>query len=1114
MNKNFTRIALFALFALFVLSSILLNAQGITTAAITGEVVEDNGEPLVGATVVAVHVPSGTQYGTITNSSGRFTLPNMRVGGPYNLKISYIGFQEFIERGIQLNLGQTQQVTAKLREGVELSGVEIIASQDGVLNSEKTGASMNLTSEKINELPTISRNIGDFTRLTPQSNGASFAGRDERFNNYTIDGNIYNNNFGLGSGQFAGSNPISLDAIEEIQVNLAPYDVRQGGFTGANVNAITRSGTNSFTGSAYFYTRNENLIGTQIGNEKLNAADAYTRIYGARLGGPIWKDRLFFFVNVEQEEASNPGLQKLASRTGLEPDGLLVSRVPAERLDFVQTQMRELYDYEAGGYENYGFSNEGLRINARLDFNINKNHKLMLRYNRFTSFRDVEVNGNSLRYNPSALRFRNTNRYGIEAINFRNSHYTVDNNVTSYVAEINSRIGSKSANSLNIGFTRIEDPIRNIPGEQAFPFIEVFEYEGATPLYYMTLGNELFSVGNLLENSVFNITDNFSYFAGKHTITAGFNYEQMEFANAFNPVINGLYRYDSYDDFVASVINKDATVLPSLFLQGYSFEGPDDIPTDDTQFGQLGFYIQDEFQPNPNFRLTAGLRLDLPFYPGELPRNERLEELELNFLNPVAFDSRIIEPKVNALPSVQPLWSPRIGFNWDVIGDASLQVRGGTGLFSGRIPFVWISNQVNNNGVTRGGFGLTPAQWGQNGNPAWQGFQPDVAFYRPNTENLEAQVSQNLAVTDPQFRFPQVWRTNIAVDKKFGPGWVATLEGIYSKDYNSPIAVNLNTNYQNRERVAGPYPFPYWTSGNDYYQDSRFRDIIMLTNTDRGYYASVTAQLQRDFGNGLYASLAYTRSTVRDFGLEGGSQAASLWPFSVVDDRNNPELGFSRFDRPNRFVGVLTYSTAKLVPRFPTTISVFYEGGNQISDDFDGTGRFSYSYSGNFGDGADRLMYIPVSAEDANLIDLEDRDGNVILTAQQQWTILDNYIKQDDYLSDNRGKVAERYGAIQPWLHRFDLKFVQDFVITNNHKLQFTFDILNFSNLLNSEWGVAQTRVQRNLLSFAGVDEENNAQFTINTIPGTSDFPTESYRKIIDLDQTWRGQVGIRYLFK
>jgi hypothetical protein len=1117
-------IAVIAAFFL-VLGSNAVFSQGVTTSAIEGTVLNITNEPLSNANVVAVHTPSGTRYGAVSRADGRFNLPNLRTGGPYEITVSYVGYQSDQVSNIYLALGETRSLVFFLIEvGVSLEEVVIAGMRDRVFDAGRTGATTNLDTETINMMPTISRSINDFTRLNPQSNGSSFAGRDNRFNNYTIDGNIYNNNFGLGSGQFAGTNPISVEAIEEIQVNIAPYDVRAGGFTGANVNAITKSGTNEFRGSAYGYYRNESFLGTKIGEQELTAAEAFTRTIGASVGGPIIRDRLFFFVSVEQEAASNPGDQRLATRPGLPPDGQNVTRVPADRMDFVRDRMNSIYSYETGPYEGYDFGDEGLRLNFRLDFNISQNHRLAVRLNHYDAFRDITINGNSVR---NVTRYSNTNRFGNDALTFRNANYSNDNVVTSFMAELNSVIGNRFANSLNIGYTSLTDPKRGVPGGQVFPFVEVLEWDGnhpgqytpegtivqGTPRYYFALGNELFTVGNLLANDVFNITNNFSAFLGRHTITAGFNFEYQMFENAFNPNAHTFYRFNSYQNFLDVVINRLPDARPDGFAFSYSYQGPDDLPMDETAFAQAGVYFQDKFQVNPDFVVTAGLRVDVPFFPIDLPSNPRLDAMNVRFTNPRT--GAQVVPDVGTLPSGKPLFSPRIAFNYDVFGDNTLQLRGGTGFFSGRIPFVWISNQVSANGVTRGfdgwdryrlvGGEWVENKWGEGGRPAWNGFQADPAYYKPDPSQLQAQVSRDINLTDLDFKFPQVWRTNLAADYRLPNGIIATLEGIYNQDYNSPLAININL-AQPAGRFGGADPRPYFTS---YTQNNDFNEVMLLTNINEGYYASLTAQLQKDFENGVYASIAYTRSVSKDYGLIGGSQAASLWPQVVKEDRNNPEMGYSRFDQPNRIVSYVSYNTRKLTRRLPTSIALFYSGGE--------AGRFSYTYAGNFGDRASRLMYIPNSANEITLLPVTI--AGTAYSPEQQWNILNNFIEQDDYLSQNRGQVAERNGALLPWLHRFDLRITQDIAFTNlpnRHKLQITFDVLNFGNMLNSEWGVQQTAWIQSPLTYAGRDANTNLPtYRLTRVPGgpAGEIPQETYRSIISLNQTWSAQIGVRYMF-
>jgi hypothetical protein len=1143
-----TKITLFML-GLVLCLGIGLNSygQGVTTAAIEGTVLTINNEPLADANIVAIHTPSGTRYGASTRSDGRFNLPNLRVGGPYTVTVTYVGYEQDQITDLRLALGETRSLIFYMLEtGTTLDEVIVTARLDPIMNADRTGAATNVNSQTMQQMPTISRTIEDFTRLSPLSNGSSFAGRDNRFNNYTVDGNIYNNNFGLGSGQFAASNPISMDAIEEIQINIAPFDVRQGGFTGANVNAITKSGTNQFRGSVYSFLRNENMIGRRIGEDRINVDDALTNIQGASIGGPIINDRLFFFVSVEQEESSVPGDSRLAARPGL--SGPNVTRVPATVMDFVKDEMNSIYGYDTGPYENYPFANEALRLNFRLDFNINPNHRASVRYNRYSAFRDITINGNSVR---NVTRYGTTNRFGMEALTFRNANYSSDNNVNSFVAELNSVFGTRFANNLNIGYTYIEDPKRNVPNGQTFPFVEVLEWNGpkpgdvddegnplslGTPQYYFALGNELFTVGNLLQNDIFNITNNFSMFMGRHTLTAGLNLEYMTFGNAFNPNANTFYRFNSYQNFLDVVINRVPGATPDGFAASYSYAGPGDLPLDETAFGQFGIYFQDKIDVNRNLVVTAGLRLDFPFFPVDFPNNPRLDEIfqdpNEHFVDPSNLDRRIV-PDVSQLPSVKPLVSPRLSFNYDVFGDNTLRLRGGSGFFSGRIPFVWISNQVSANGVTRGFMGwdkytLVEVRedgevvdrfwrentWGTGGRPQWQGFSDDPSTYKPSGDQLQAQVSRDINITDPDFKFPQVWRTNIAADYRLPLDIIGTLEAIYSKDFNSPLAQNINLT-QPAGNFSGVDTRPYYTS---YASNTRFNEVMMLTNTNLGYYWSVTAQLQKDFGAGVFGSFAYTRGVSRDYGLIGGSQAASLWPNVVREDRNNPEMGYSRFDQPNRIVSFVTFNTSALSARNTSTFSLYYTGGEG--------GRYSYVYAGDFGDRAGRLMYIPRNASEINLVPATV--AGQPLTPEQQWQILDGFIEQDAYLSANRGSIAERNGALLPWVHRFDFRFTQDIMLTNlpdRHKIQITFDILNFGNMINSEWGIENTIWQSAPLTYRGRNAETNeptysinVPSGLNSLPGTGPelsaaFEENSYRRLVNINQTWKLQVGLRYIF-
>ncbi len=1073
---------------LLLFMGVALNAQ-ITSSSVDGRVLDTDGVELIGATVIATHTPSGSQYGATTNENGYYSIRGMRVGGPYRIEVSYIGYDNAVKDDIFLNLGTVGVVNFTVNDGsVTLEELTVIASKNSEFAEDKTGASLNITSERITSLPTINRSINDFTRLTPQANGTSFAGTNSRFNNYTIDGNIYNNNFGLGSGQFAGGNPISIDAIEAVSVNLAPYDVRYSGFTGAAVNAVTKSGTNDFRGSAYYLLRNDQMQGNKAGDLSVDRGNSQNETFGATIGGPIIKNKLFFFAAYEKETEAVPSFLKRAAREGETPDGLIISRVPLSEANFVRESIQNLYGYDVGAPDGYEFASEQERINVRLDFNISQKHKLTARYNNYTSFADIPTNGNSIRY--ISTRYRNTNRFGVESINFRNNNYTNDRRVTSYVAELNSILNESVSNQLNVGFTRIADPKRGIPGEQDFPMIEVLEPDASgNLLYYMSMGNELFTVGNKLENSVFNITNNTTFYKGKHTITAGVNFEYMTFINAFNPVFNGFYRYNSYNDFVEAVINRNPNVYPAAFAKGYALDGTNNLPVDETKFGQLGIYGQDEIQVNDRLKVTAGLRIDLPFYPIDIPQNELLNDLDKEFTDG---EGNTFTPDVAAFPKLNPLFSPRLGFNYDLNGDRSTVIRGGSGIFSGRIPFVWLSNQVNGSGVIRGGLGFEGQEVIDNNII----FNPDITAYNP--ENPESALSNELNLTDRNFTLPQVWRTNIGLDQKLPLGINATVEFMYNRDVSTPVAYNPVLR-EGDGVFTGPDQRPYWTS--NYSNDEDFRNIFLLTNAqEKADYYSITLQLSKQFTNGLFTSLAYTHSRARDLDAAGGSQAISLWTNTVQVDRNNPELGFANFDQPHNVVGNLAYVNGG------TTIGIFYNGSN--------AGRFSYTYSGNFGDASNRLIYVPNNASELTF--QEFSVAGRVITAQEQAQILDAYIDQDEYLSSRRGQLAERNGALATWVNRFDARLAQDirFTKTDRNRLQFTLDFLNIGNMFNSNWGVPDVAWQRNLLNYRGLGDNGEPVYRVNTIGGTTNFPTETFRKSTNvLGNAWRLQMGVKYIF-
>ena len=833
------------------------------------------------------------------------------------------------------------------------------------------------------------------------------------------------------------------------------------------------------------------MTGDKSFEERLNKGDSENKITGFRLGGPIIKDKLFFFVNYEQEDQLAPGNNKRALRDGESPDPTRnIIRVPYEQAKFVQEKLQELYGYDTGDFENYPFSNNSKRFNARLDWNVSDKHKVFVRFNNYKQFRNVQSNNNSLSYLPSSVNITGS-RNGTEGLNFLNATYTNNIRVRSLTGELSSILSNRISNQFSVGYSSVEDPRRGVPGGQAFPFIDVLEPDTDGQLkYYFSVGNELFTVGNVVSNNTFNMTNNTNIIWGNHNITAGVNFEYMTFENAFNPMFNGYYRYSSYDDFVKAVIERDATVQPYAFAQGYSYGDPGVPPVDATRFAQLSVYGQDEFRPMSNLKLTFGLRADMPFYPISLPENEKLLQYELTDPR----DGSTVIPDVSQLPKAKLVLSPRFGFNYDVFDDRSMQIRGGSGIFLGRIPFVYISNQVNRNGVTRGGYGLAGNDFDSSPRP----FNPDVNAYRPDPSTLEAQVSNEINLTDKNFSLPKIWRSTLALDKTLPGGFVGTIEGIFSMDLKQVTAENLVLP-DPQGHFEGPDPRPYYTSSTT---SSTFNNVYMLRNAQKnGYYYSLTFQLNKRFWKGLNGNVAYTHSRAKDYGFGGGSQAAEIWAGTVRENRNNPELGYSNTHYPHRLMGWLSYKTGN------TTVSLFYDGGQ---------GTYSYTYQGNFGDGANRLFYIPNNASELRFEEFTVDD--VVYTPAKQAELLDAFIDQDAYLKGRRGQYAERNAAKYPWNHRFDFRMVHDFHITTfkdtKHRLQLSLDVLNIGNLFNSNWGGYKTTDFAQVLSYRSVDAASQEPiYRIRLANGTNEPPTETFRNNVSLSNTWRAQVGIRYIF-
>jgi hypothetical protein len=1080
-------------------------SQGVSTSSMTGRVVDNGGETLPGANVVATHVPSGTRYGAVTNIEGRYTIPGMRVGGPYTVTVSFVGFETQSIENVFLSLGVAGNVNVTLREdGQDLTEVLVTGDRSSVFSSERTGATTSIGNETINRLPTIARNINDFTRLTPQASGNSFAGQDGRLNNITVDGSYFNNSFGLGSGSNPGGrtgvSPISLDAIDQISVNVAPYDVRQGNFTGAGVNTVTRSGTNEFKGSAYYFWRGSDNVGTQAGSNTFNPGEFKYRQVGFRLGGPIIKNKLFFFTSFEDDKNTQPGTTWRAN-TGNQPITGNTTRVLASDLTNLSNFLRNNFGYETGPFQDYDHETVSRKFLAKLDYNISDKSKLSVRYNHLDSSTDVLLS------NSSSLGFGNRNLRP-DALNFQNSNYKIFENIRSIVGELNTRINTNLTNNLIIGYT-YQDESRGSRGE-IFPMVDILN-NGAT---YTTIGFEPFTPNNELRYKTFQFQDNVQLFLGKHTITGGVSFERYQSENVFFPGSQSSYVYNSLEDFYtdanAFLSGEPAETPPSvrIFQVRYSNIPGQEKPIQPLKVNYGGIYAQDEFQVNKDLLVTAGLRIDVPFFENTGFRNQEVEGF--NFTNPAR---ETVKFRTDRLPGANVLWSPRVGFNYDLSdGARTTQVRGGSGIFTGRPAYVWISNQIGNNGILTGFERLD--------NTTARPFNPNPNAYKPTSVNGSPANNYELALTEENFKFPQVWRTNIAIDHRLPGGVIATGEFIYNKDVNGVNYYNANLDLPNAQ-FAGPDPRPRWIPDSRPTSDpardpftnrinNKIDNAVVLSNQAIGNSWVASLSLEKPFANGLYLKGFYSYGESRNT-VDPGSIAFGSWNGNQhAGDPNNPGVGFSSNFMGHRVALAMNYST-DLFEFGTTSFSLFWEGRT--------IGNASYTYGGDMnGDGgtANDLIFIHSNLSEMNF--QQYTASGVTFTSTQQAAAWEAFINQDKYLSANRGRVAERGGVIMPMVYRADFSASQTLKTTKrNQFLEFRVDILNVGNLLNPEWGVGQSFVstqplvvpspaQGGAANAQGVPQYRLRNFGPNLI-------TETYQRTANVNDVWRLQFGLRYTF-
>ncbi len=1015
----------------------------VTTSNIRGTVMDDENLPLLGANIVAVHTPTGTKYGAITNEEGRFNLLNLRVGGPYEVTISYIGFKTETSSDLYLTLGATLNLDLKLKSDSQaLEEVVLVSDRGtGTFGSDRTGAETSVGKRELTRLPTISRSAQDFTRLEPTSSGNSFGGRNDQFNNFSLDGAIFNNPFGLDSptpGGQTGAQPISLDAIDQIQVSTAPYDVTQSGFTGASVNAVTKSGTNELHGTVYGFFRNEDLTGGKIKGEDVVKPKLSQNQYGFSIGGPIVKNKLFFFANFEKDERDDLGSNGWIPNTGT--GAINESRVLESDLIAVQSALADV-GYDTGRYEGFTYGSSSTKGIFKLDWNINDKNRLAFIYNFLDASSEKPAH-------PTAIQKRGPN---FTTLQFENSGYEINNKLNSIQLELNSTLSDEVTNKLQVGYTHFDD-FRN-PLSAPAPSINITK--GGTN--YIIAGHEPFSVNNRLDQKVYQLTNNLNIFKGNHTYTVGFSFEKFEFDNSFNLTAYGFDLFGGVD-----IADFDAT--------SYDFDGPratfeanNQVPDGqgwnlaETNVGQLAFYVQDEWNVTDDFKLTYGVRFDKPLFFDSAEKAQDVIDrgfviADQPYVNPNTGETVFIDN--TQMPNNDWLISPRVGFNWDGEGDRSLQVRGGSGLFTGRFPFVWLGNQIGS---------------------------PDVFF---------------LQAVDPDYKFPQVWRTNLGVDKRLDGGLILTGDLSYTKDINGAHVQHWGLTDPSGS-LAGVDNRPIYTADDQLNGFGLGAGPFVFTNSDKGRIWNASFKAQKTFNNGLYAMAAYSYLNAKDVNsIEAEITSDAFAGNPIVNNVNTDVLSYSKYGDTHRFIGVASKNWTYGNGKWATTVSTFFEYAQGA--------RYNYVYGGDInGDGSqiNDLIYIPTASE----------IGQMNFSGAGDAQALEAFIQQDDYLKDNRGDYMERYAALAPWRGKWDMKFLQDYNFKvagdKTNTIQFSVDILNVGNLINSNWGVVQ---QPNNISPIGVSVDPDTNVPTYSFDETL---SDTYGFDTSLLSRWQAQFGLRYIF-
>jgi hypothetical protein len=1078
----------------------------VTTSSLSGRVVDQNGEPVIGAAVVALHEPSGTVYGAVTNADGRYTIQGMRPGGPYKVDFTCLGYQDASFSSITLQLAETFSLNSSMIESTEfLEGTVIVADATSKFAAqERTGAVTNINNSQITAIPTVNRSITDVTRLSPYGgNGMSFAGSDGRNANFTVDGANFNNNFGLSDKLPGGGNPISIDAIEELQVVISPYDVRQTNFIGGGVNAITKSGTNTFKGTAYIYHKNEFLQGDTVYGEQIAGARDKNRTttYGFTFGGPIVKNKLFFFVNAEMSKIPSIVNRWKASNDGVADADNNISRTTNADLKAVSEYMMNKYGYDTGSWTDFPANESNYKILARLDWNISQKHHLALRYNYTLNNVWNSPNGTSM---DGGTRMSG-NRMSQYSMSYANAMYSMRNLVNTWSLDLNSRLTDTLSNQFLATFSKLDD-IRGTNSDE-FPFIDITK-DGNN---YIALGYELFTWNNAVHNTVANVKDDLTLFLGKHKITGGINFEYQMADNQYMRNGTGYYRYNWADGMTVADMFSGT---PEIVCLTYGYDG-EQKPAARVQFYKAGIYGQDEWNATDNFKLIYGLRLDGLFFNNtDLMTNNAIKELTYY---PRVYNYQETHIDTGKWPTAKVTFSPRVGFTWDVFGNKRLKVRGGTGLFSGRLPLVFFTNMPTNGGLVQyqaqinaknaagKGFSMEEFAGGlvtdENGKATIAALLNKLQKlgYPTTVSPKDGTVPSAVNAVDPRFKMPQVWKTSVAFDLTFPTSFPFSLtaEGIFNKTVNAVSISDWSiSNVGGFARFNGADNRPIYPEGFRYTTKA-----FVLENTSKGYGWSANVTLNMQPIEGLSIMAAYTHTVSKEITGMPGSAAESAFTYVPTSEGPNYiKLHNSQYVTPDRVVASLSHND-----RSGNHYSFIYEAWR---------GGYNYSYmmqNDMNGDGYNYdALYIPTDEQVAN--------NEFRFVSNDDATRFMDFVHNDSYLSKHQGEYAEGYSLYSPWVHRLDFSYKHDFTVKigqTKNTLQLSFDMKNILNLFNSSWGVAKylnpaIGSDARILKYEGVDAQGYATFsTPKAISGS----TETWTPNHGLGQCWYASIGIKYLF-